>query len=68
MISSLHGPFDDRIYWKEALSLRKCGFEIIHLCVGRQHRDFISDEGIRIIEIKKGRFSRNQSGDRGFGA
>jgi hypothetical protein len=31
MISSLHGLYDDRIYWKEALTLKHAGYDVIHL-------------------------------------
>lgn len=59
MISCLHPLQDDRIYWKEALSLKNHGYEVIHIGVGSQNRDFISNEGIRLIEIARKRYFTN---------
>ena len=33
MIISLHSPKDDRIFFKEAVSLKKRGFEVSILCL-----------------------------------
>lgn len=52
-ISYNHHPFDDRIYWKELLTLQEAGYETVHLCVGDENKDFISQEGIRIIQVKR---------------
>ena len=52
-ISFNHSPFDDRIYWKELLSLKEAGYETVHIAVGDHDSDFISEEGVRIIIIKK---------------
>ena len=52
-ISFNHSPFDDRIYWKELLSLKEAGYETVHIAVGDDDLDFVSEEGIRIIVIKK---------------
>jgi glycosyltransferase involved in cell wall biosynthesis len=52
-ISYNHQPFDDRIYWKELLTLQEAGYETIHVCVGDEARDFITNEGIRIIQVKR---------------
>jgi len=52
-ISFNHSPFDDRIYWKELLSLKEAGYETVHIAVGDHYSDFISEEGVRIIIIKK---------------
>ncbi len=59
MLSDMHPLFDDRIYWKEAVSLKKHNFKVIHIGFDKENTDFISDEGIRIIAIKKRVFSRN---------
>lgn len=53
MMSSLHSLYDDRIYWKEALSLKKAGYHVIHLAVGDEEQDFVSEHGIRMIQVKK---------------
>jgi glycosyltransferase involved in cell wall biosynthesis len=52
-ISFNHSPFDDRIYWKELLSLKEAGYTTIHIAVGERNEDFISAEGVRIIVIKR---------------
>ncbi len=59
MISSLHGLYDDRIYWKEALSLKNHGYDVIHVTTGEDDLDFVSEHGIRLIQVKKKRYFRN---------
>ena len=59
MISSLHGLYDDRIYWKEAISLKNHGYDVIHVGTGDADLDFISEQGIRLIQIRKKRYFRN---------
>ncbi|MBN2481228.1 MAG: glycosyltransferase [Bacteroidales bacterium] len=59
MISGLHGLYDDRIYWKEACSLKNCGFEVIHVAVGQKDMDFMSEEGIRLIQVRKQKYFNN---------
>jgi len=63
MISSLHGLYDDRIYWKEALSLKRNGYDVIHLGVGEEDLDFFSAEGIRLIQVKRKRYFSNPYAD-----
>jgi len=59
MISSLHGLYDDRIYWKEAVSLKNAGYEVYHISTGDRALDFISENGIRLIQIRKKRYFSN---------
>ncbi len=59
MISSLHGLYDDRIYWKEALSLKNHGYQVTHIGIGEEDMDFISVHGIRLISVRKNRYFRN---------
>jgi glycosyltransferase involved in cell wall biosynthesis len=59
MISSLHGLYDDRIYWKEAISLKNSGYNVTHLAVGKTDKDFISVHGIRLIQIGSRQYFRN---------
>ena len=59
MISSLHGLYDDRIYWKEALSLKRNGYDVIHLGVGDEDLDLISEEGIRLMQVKRKKYFGN---------
>jgi glycosyltransferase involved in cell wall biosynthesis len=66
MISCLHGLYDDRIYWKEALSLQKNGYEVTHLAVGDQNREFVSEHGIKLIEVARKRYFSNPYIDKIF--
>jgi glycosyltransferase involved in cell wall biosynthesis len=59
MISCLHPLKDDRIYWKESLSLQKYGYKVIHIGVSDKEYDEISEQGIRLISIKKKQFFKN---------
>ena len=59
MISCLHGLYDDRIYWKEAISLKKHGYDVTHIAVGEIDKDFISEHGIRLIQTGKRHYIRN---------
>ena len=52
-ISYNHDPFDDRIYWKELITLNGAGYDVVHICVGDLDKDYISNEGVRIIQIKR---------------
>ncbi|QQS50482.1 MAG: glycosyltransferase family 4 protein [Bacteroidota bacterium] len=58
MLSDMHGLFDDRIYWKEAVSLKKYGFNLIHIGFSDKEEDYISNEGIRIISIPRLKYSK----------
>lgn len=52
---SYHQPLDDRIYWKELVTLQQAGCAAVHLCVSDVDADYITAEGIRIIEVKRKR-------------
>lgn len=57
MMSCMHSLEDDRIYWKQAVSLKNAGYRLIHLGVGDDELDFVSEHGIRLIQVKKKKFS-----------
>ncbi len=57
MMSCMHSLYDDRIYWKQALSLKNAGYRLIHLGVGNEEFDIVSEDGIRLIQIKRKKFS-----------
>ena len=59
MISCLHPLHDDRIYWKEAISLKKHGYEVIHLGVSNENYDEVSNEGIRLISLSRKDYFKN---------
>ena len=53
MLSFQHGVLDDRIYKKEAISLSKNGYEVIHIGYGDEFKDYVTSDNIRIIQLKK---------------
>ena len=53
MISCCHSLLDDRIYKKEALTLARNGYRLIHIGYGENYKDFYTDDAIRLIQIKK---------------
>jgi glycosyltransferase involved in cell wall biosynthesis len=52
IFTSVHSPFDTRIFYKEAKSLLKAGYEVI--LIAQHYKDEIV-EGIKIISLKKPR-------------
>ena len=55
--TSVHPPFDVRIFHKECKSLAKAGYDVRLLCCGTQDAD-IDDVQIRVIGKPKNRLSR----------
>lgn len=53
MISCRHSLLDDRIYKKEAVTLAKNDYEVVHAGYGTVDRDYRTSDNIRIIECKK---------------
>ena len=64
MISCMHGLYDDRIYWKEALSLKKHGYDVYHIGIGNKDKEFISDHGIKLIQVGKQKYFENPYTDK----
>jgi glycosyltransferase involved in cell wall biosynthesis len=60
LISDTHNAQDDRIYWKEAVSLQKAGYDVTHLCVGKIEKQYKTDENIIIHQIKRKHLSKNR--------
>ncbi len=59
MISDMHNMFDDRIYEKEAVSLKKAGYSVCHICVGNENLNFVSKDGIQIVQFERKRHFDN---------
>lgn len=59
MLSDMHNLLDDRIYWKEAVSLKKEGYNVLHIGFANNAQDYYTNEGIRIIAVKKRVFHSN---------
>lgn len=58
-LSYNHDAFDDRIYWKELITLKEAGYDVTHICVGEEEKDFISNEGVKILQVKRIKSKRN---------
>ncbi|TVQ15364.1 MAG: hypothetical protein EA361_05915 [Bacteroidetes bacterium] len=52
-INPLQRQNPDKIYWKQALSLKKAGYQVIHLAVSDENLDFVSEHGVRMIQVKR---------------
>jgi glycosyltransferase involved in cell wall biosynthesis len=59
MISCTHNLYDDRIYWKESLSLKNHGYEVYHIAVGPENKEFLSEHGIKLILVRRIKYFNN---------
>ena len=59
-LADSHSLYDDRIYWKEALSLKKAGYEIYYILAGDKVENGITKEGIHFQIIQKDYYSNNR--------
>lgn len=59
MITNTHDVLDDRIYWKEAVSLKKHGHEVICITGSDKDEEGVTKEGISYIKIKRKRRKNN---------
>lgn len=50
-ITTVHHPYDPRIYYKECLSLKKAGYEVIYIAQGDTEGEKV--KGLRHIRLKK---------------
>jgi len=66
MLSCQHQPLDDRIYWKEALSLKKAGYTVVHISAGSEKKEYTSPEGIRLIQVARKKYFSNAYLDKLF--
>jgi glycosyltransferase involved in cell wall biosynthesis len=64
MISCTHPLYDDRIYWKEALSLKKQGYDVYHIGIGRENKEFISEHEIKLILVRRIKHFKNSAIDK----
>lgn len=60
MISDMHNKHDDRIYAKEAMSLKAAGHELYHICVGDESENYQDENGIHIIQIQRKQHFQNK--------
>lgn len=52
MISTTHLLKDSRIYYKEAVSLKKNGYDVICIYIGKKDISGVTEDGIKYIEVK----------------
>ena len=60
LLADSHGLYDDRIYWKEALSLKRNGFEVHYLLAGEESSTGKTKEGIAFTIIKRRHYVKNR--------
>lgn len=59
-LADKHDLFDDRIYWKMAVPLKKRGYEIHYLLIRDEDKTGITKEGIHFEVLKVKTFSKNK--------
>ncbi|WP_276501603.1 glycosyltransferase [Terrimonas pollutisoli] len=59
-LADRHGLYDDRTYWKQALSLRNNGYEVHYLVIGDEDGQGITPEGIFFKLISSRRYFKNK--------
>ena len=57
-LADTHNLFDDRVYWKQAVSLKKNGYKVYYITFGRINESGITHEGISYFKIKRSFFQR----------
>ncbi|GHS96302.1 glycosyl transferase [Bacteroidia bacterium] len=53
MLSCRHHLLDDRIYRKEACTLARNGYDVVHIGYGKRDEAYYTPENIRIIQLKR---------------
>jgi len=59
-LADRHGLYDDRIYWKEALSLQQNGFEVHYLLISDKNESGVTKEGIHYQLLKRKIYHKNR--------
>lgn len=57
ILADSHNLLDDRIYWKEALSLKYAGYDLVFILADENDESGQTPEGIRFIKIKRDRIA-----------
>jgi glycosyltransferase involved in cell wall biosynthesis len=60
MLADSHSLYDDRIYWKEAVSLVHGGYEVHFVLASDSNDRGITKEGIRYVKLKHYTYSGNR--------
>jgi glycosyltransferase involved in cell wall biosynthesis len=53
MLADSHGLYDDRIYWKEAVSLKKAGYDVHIVLAGKVNEKGVTTEGISYEMVQR---------------
>lgn len=56
ILADQHSLYDSRIYWKEAVSFIKNGYEVHYICIGEDEGFGVTEEGIHYILIKRKKY------------
>jgi len=59
-IADKHSLYDDRIYWKMAVPLKKRGFDIYYLLIDHETKKGITKEGVNYETLRLKIFSKNR--------
>lgn len=59
-LADKHNLYDDRIYWKMAVPLKKRGYEVHYLLIHNEEKKGITKEGIHYEVLKIKTFSKNK--------
>lgn len=60
MLADSHGLFDDRIYWKEAVSLSRSGFDVHFILAAEVDEKGTTADGIHYIKVKRKQYLKNR--------
>ncbi len=60
LLADSHELYDDRIYWKQALSLKKFGYEVYYILAGDSNNQGKTAEGINYFRINRDNFPSNR--------
>lgn len=55
-----HSLYDDRLYWKEALSMKKNGYEVYVVVADEVDDQGVTEHGITYYKVKRRRYSSNK--------
>lgn len=56
LLADRHYLYDDRAYWKICLSLKKNGYQVHYLVIGKENGEGVTEEGIHFKLIKQKNF------------
>ena len=56
MLADSHDLYDDRIYWKEAVTLARAGYEVHFVLAAEEDDRGTTAEGIRFVRLRRDRF------------